>query len=57
MEYVLDFDEVEIPWFGEIDDEIGLFWENDEVEEKRNPDFPKTYKHLQIVTKNRIQAK
>lgn len=57
MEYVLDFDEVEIPWFGEIDDEIGLFWENDEVEEKRNPESSEMYKHLQIVTKNRIQAK
>ena len=57
MERILEFDEVEIPWFGEIDDEISLFWENDEIEEKSNPEFPEMYKHLQIVTKNRIQTK
>lgn len=51
MDRALNFDEVDTSWFDNIDDEIGLFWENDEIEEKFDPNYqPERYKHLKIPT-------
>jgi len=52
------FDEVDISDYDVIDDEIGLYWEDDEIEEKFDPDYPpEKYKHLKITPKKRILAR
>ena len=58
MNRILDFDEVDTSWRDFIDDEISLFWENDEIEEKFDPDYPpEKYKHLKPPTHREFHTK
>lgn len=58
MNKSIAFDEVDLSSYEVIDDEIGLYWEDDEIEEKFDPDYPpERYKHLKIIQRNVIHAR
>jgi len=58
MDRILAFDEIEPSWFDIIDDEISLLWENDEVEDRNDLDYPlEKYKHLKVFHKKEIHTK
>lgn len=58
MERILEYDEIDTSWYDNIDDEIGLYWENDEIEEKFDRDYPhEQFKHLKVATHREIHAK
>ena len=54
MERPLAFDEVDVSLNDDKDDEISLFWEDDEIEEKPDPSFLHENKHLNIVQKKKV---
>jgi len=57
MERTLAFDEVDVSLFDDKDDEISLFWENDEIEDKLDPVFIHQNKHLNIVSKRKVHTR
>ena len=58
MDRILNFDEVDTSWYDNIDDEIGLFWEDDEIREGYDPNYrPETCKHMKIPHHEEVHAK
>ena len=58
MDTIIRFDEVDLTNVEEVDDEISLFWDNDEIEEKFDPDYPhENYRHLKIPQHRITRAK